>query len=268
MKNYLQGIKSEFLRRENTKGTVVSEYYGYYIPADYERLKNMLGMQILVELLKNVNEAVTNQPSLIKDVNLLAEKAINKIDIKGKVVDNHSSYQVLYSEYFSALHTNGLWQMLIDKFVNDNLMVTERGFRNVAGVLMCYLKDLKQREEQWIEQIANTYIHFRDDGRLEIIFPGKLWGGKEMVSKMVKLAEKSGICFVEAKASPINQKIVLPYGWKISNYTDPEGYQMILDDAGKTKAFFRIKRLPDTNGNGEIDFFMEDETLYRVPVKK
>lgn len=229
-----------------------------YCSMDLENAKKSIGMVVITALLRETNEAVKNQPFLKNDTQVLAEKAINKMHIKSIIVANDVSYQKINDEYFYCLHTAGLWEMLLDKFIDFKPCITEREFRDVAHLLMLHLKERSKQEEIAVTEIAGSFVHLREDGRVEIVFPGKIWGGKELVESMLHNAERAGVCFVEIKSSPINKKAILPSGWKLLEKADLQGYTFILDDENRKRGTFRLKRLPDYSGNGEFDFFFDE----------
>lgn len=260
MRNFLTLIRKVTPISSNKKNNqIVTDCFGnYYTPLNYNTVKNLGGMKLITDILKLINDATKKQPYIINDSKLLAEKVMAKLELKKIIVNYQISHQILYKEFMLVLHTNGLWPMLLDHFVDYEVLVTEQEFRRVAGVIMEYLNVSKNKEKNSINQIANTCVHYREDGRLEIIFPGKLWGSKEVVNKILDLAEQKGIFIIEANSSPISQKIILPYNWSISEFPDDKGYYFIFDDSGKKVAVFRVTLLPNSLNNGEIDFFMED----------
>lgn len=241
--------------REENGNVIFIDYNKIYRPEEYEYVKDRPGTQLATMILAYVNDAVRNQRQLLEDVNLLAEKVIAKIDFKRLIEDNGISWQTLYDQYRYILYMNGMWTMLMEKFVDYEVVITERQFRDVAGIIMFGLKDLSKKEEDLVEDVANNCIRTRQDGRLEIVFPGKLWGGAK-VPEILKKAEEKGICIVETNASPIRQKCIFPLGWTISDYTDWEGYRLIFDEKGQQQAVFRVTELPNHRDNGAVDFFM------------
>lgn len=248
-------MKSLRLFKENN--LIKKEVYQLkeYCTIDYQRVTDMAGTIVIVQLLKNINDALREQSFLKNDILVLAEKAVSQIDIKSILISKHSSYQMLSSQYFELLNIVGLWQMLQDKFVNFDITVTEDIFRKVAGVIISYLEALSQKEEAFIEQIVDGCISQREDGRIEIIFPGEIWGNSKIVNQAITNAQMAGICFVDIPASPISKKAILPKGWKTANYTDD--YTYILDDFNQNRGVFRIKELPNKFNNGEVDFFFD-----------
>lgn len=265
MKNFLQLIKQP---TNHSKFKITTDCFGnYYTPLNYNSVKDFGGMKLMTEVLRHTNDAAKRQRYLTNDANLLVEKVFAKIEWKQIIVDYQISHQILCNQYSFVLHTNGLWPMLLEKFVNYDVIITEQEFRPVAGIIMKCLRDLESKEKNYIDQIANSCIHPRKDGRLEIVFPGKLWGGKKVVEHILRLAEKRGICIIETNTSPIKQKVVLPYGWSVSDYTDGEGYYFILDDFGRKIAVFRVTWLPNELNNGEVDFFMLDDDIDKIPNK-
>lgn len=268
MKKFLQLIKQDSSKPTNhSEFKITTDCFGnYYTPLNYNAVKDFGGMKLMTEVLSYTNDAAKRQRYLITDdVNLLAEKVFAKIEWKQIIVNYQISHQILYNQYCFVLHTNGLWPMLLEKFVDYEVIITEQEFRLVAGIIMNCLRDLESKEKNYIDQVANSCIHYREDGRLEIIFPGKLWGGKEVVERILRLAEKRGMCIIEINTSPIRQKVVLPYNWSVSDYTDDEGYHFILDDFGRKIAVFRVTQLPNQLNNGEVDFFMVDDDIDMLP---
>lgn len=243
-----------FLRIFETKNAIKS-----YCSMDLENAKKSIGMVVIVALLRETNEAVKKQPFLKNDTQVLAEKAISKMDIKSIIVANDVSYQKMNDEYFYCLHTTGLWEMLLDNFIEFKPCITEREFRDVAYILMLYLQEKSKQEEVVVTEVARSFVHLREDGRVEIVFPGKIWGGKELAESMLQNAERAGVCFVEIRSSPINKKAILPCGWKLLEKADLQGYTFIVDDENRKRGSFRLKRLPDYSGNGEFDFFFDEK---------
>ena len=261
MKNFLRVLKAEVSKGKGDK-SIKS-----YCNRDYEKAQFSVGMMLIAKLLIEVNNAVQQQPFLTKDVQVLAEKAINKIDINAIKIQNGVSYQILNDEYFHYMHITGLWQMLLDHFVDFTLCVTEREFRDVAYLLMLHLKELSKQEKGFVTEFVGKNVNLRDDGRYEIIFSAEIWGDEEFSKKMVNNAEKAGICFVDISASPINKKAILPYGWRIQEQSDNEGYTSILDDLGRKRGEYRLTRLPNHSDNGEFDFFFDDSPTQIADVR-
>lgn len=226
-----------------------------YCTMDYEKAKDNAATILIVQLLKNMNDALSDQPFLREDIQLLAEKAFQKIDIRAIIVDTKCSYQRLNYQYLEVLSMFGLWQMLQEKFIDFDLIVTEDIFRKVTTFLMSHMKELGKKEKAFLEQVASKCISQREDGRIEIIFTGEIWGNEKLVEETMERAEKAGICFVDIPSSPISKKAILPFGWGLYNSSD--GYTHIMDEFNVTRGVFRIKELPNKYNHGEFDFFFD-----------
>ena len=226
-----------------------------YCTLDYNRTKDTAGVMVVAQLLKNVDDAIIQQHALASDIPLLAEKALSKINIRDILIYKKSSYQLLNQEYFETICTNGIWEMLQDKFIDFKPMVTRDLFMKVAFACVDPLKELAKKEEGFVESVLKKCISQREDGRIEITFPGELWGNDELVSRMIQNAENAGICFVDIPASPVSKKAILPYGWLIG---DAEyGYISLVDTNYRKRGVFRVKELPSKFNNGEVDFFFD-----------
>lgn len=224
----------------------------------YEKDVNLTGMYLVLKLLKEVNDEVHHQPCLKSNIQLLAEKSIGKIDVKNVVTEKHTSYQHLEYEYEACLRTCEIWHVITEFFIDYTLYVTEAEFRQVAAILSNYLKKCCKEEENFFTTVSKRYINIRDDGQIEIVFPAKIWGDKQLTSEMIQNAENAGVCFVEINSSPIYRKAVLPYGWNISKNKTWDGFRFIIDEEGQKRGEFRLKRLPNNINNGEFDFFFDE----------
>ena len=242
-------------RKERKQGYIKNAYL--YSENDYERAKASVGMFIIVELLKEVDVEVREQPFLKNNIQMLAEKAINKINLKKIVIDKEVSYQMLRFEYSSCLNIFGMWKMIEEKFIDYSPCVTEEQFRRVAALLYLYLTERSKEEETTIEAVSKNYINVRNDGHIEIVFPAKIWGDKQLTTEMIKNAEEAGVCFVDINASPIYRKAILPYNWSISKNKTWDGFRFIFDENGCKRGEFRLKKLPSDINNGEFDFFFD-----------
>lgn len=245
------------LRLFNGKSLAKKEVYKIkeYCTRDYEKAKESAATILIVQLLKNMNDALIDQPFLKGDIQLLAEKAFQKIDTRAIVVYTRCSYQMLNYQYLEVLSMFGLWQMLQEKFIDFDNNVTEDIFRKVTTFLMPHLEELGKQEKAFLEQVAGNCVSQREDGRIEIIFTGEIWGNEKLVEETIQRAEKAGICFVDIPASPISKKAILPIGWRVFNSVD--GYTHIVDEFNLTRGVFRIKELPNKHNNGEFDFFFD-----------
>lgn len=247
----------ESLRLFIKKSLVKKEVYEIkeYCMMDYEIAKDNAATNLIVQLLKNMNDALISQPFLRKDIQLLAEKAFQKIDKRDIAVYKKCSYQMLNYQYLQVLGMSGLWQMLQEKFIDFDLIVTEDIFRKVTTFLMPHIKELGKKEKVFLEEAARKCISQREDGRIEVIFTGEIWGNDKLVERTIERAEKAGVCFVDIPSSPISKKAILPFGWRVFNSSD--GYTHIMDKFNLTRGVFRIKELPNEYNNGEFDFFFE-----------